>query len=131
MKDVSPGLKRRDGRRFQRAACLFVIIFLFFGITNGGGQETGAVQPAQSQLPVSTPIPKTYTGSPSAKTEKKPGEKLWRIAIIGAGTFPIALFYTNFIFDSVRFAANGFDAQYAPWPFKNQYSATVEIRKPS
>ena len=83
--------------------------------------STPSVVPAIS----ATPIPKTYSVEKSIRTESAVKARLRRIAITGMGTFPIALFYTNFIFDSARFASNGFDAQYAPWPFKSQYSAEV------
>jgi hypothetical protein len=52
--------------------------------------------------------------------------KLGRLLIISAGSFPFTWFYSNFVFDLVRFATNGYSAAYAPWPFKSQNSATVE-----
>jgi hypothetical protein len=48
-----------------------------------------------------------------------------RLAIIGIGAIPFTIFYTDIIFDTIRYISNGFDLQYAPWPFKNQYSALV------
>ncbi|MCX7025895.1 MAG: hypothetical protein NT061_00070 [Spirochaetes bacterium] len=50
---------------------------------------------------------------------------LGRVAIIALGSLPFTVFYTDFVFDSVHYVVNGFDLQYAPWPFKNQYSADV------
>jgi hypothetical protein len=101
-------------------------------------QEAAAsISPAESAAPVTmtapavTPIPKTYAaGSETAKSGRKAGiigKKAWRALVTGAGAFPFAYFYTNFIFDGVRFVENGFDTQYAPWPFKTQYSADVSI----
>jgi len=72
-----------------------------------------------------TPIPITYSATATLPPKNSIDKKLWRIAVIGVGSFPFTLFYTNFIFDSVRFAAHSFDVQYAPWPFKTQYSAAV------
>lgn len=72
-----------------------------------------------------TPIPITYSAAAILPAKQSVDKKLWRIAVIGAGSFPFTLFYTNFIFDSVRFATHSFDVQYAPWPFKTQYSAAV------
>lgn len=82
-------------------------------------------QSALTSTPSATPIPKTYSAEKSIRAESAVITKFRRIAITGMGTFPIALFYTNFIFDSARFASSGFDVQYAPWPFKSQYSAEV------
>jgi hypothetical protein len=45
--------------------------------------------------------------------------------IVAAGALPFAIFYTDFAFDMYRFVGKGFDVQYAPWPFKNQYSAAL------
>ena len=89
--------------------------------------EQTALTSAPSAAPAisATPIPKTYSAEKSARKESALKAKFRRIAITGMGTFPIALFYTNFIFDSARFASSGFDVQYAPWPFKSQYSAAV------
>jgi hypothetical protein len=47
---------------------------------------------------------------------------LGRLAIVTLGSFPILLFYTDFSFDLGKFFFNGFDANYAPWPFKSEYS---------
>lgn len=47
---------------------------------------------------------------------------LRRWEIVSIGVFPIALFYTRFAMDTNRFVHNGFQARYAPWPFKNEYS---------
>jgi hypothetical protein len=56
-------------------------------------------------------------------------DKAKRLAIVGIGTIPFAIFYTDFVFDAVRYVSNGFDVQYAPWPFKNQYSAIVNTNE--
>ncbi|HOZ72424.1 MAG TPA: hypothetical protein PLQ29_05460 [Spirochaetales bacterium] len=45
-----------------------------------------------------------------------------RFEIVGLGVFPILLFYTRFASDAARYVRNGFDATYAPWPFKNEQS---------
>jgi len=52
--------------------------------------------------------------------------RLRRFEIITLGAFPIALFYTRFVFDIGRWTVNGiqndwtFSAAYAPWPFKGE-----------
>ncbi|HEY9055212.1 MAG TPA: hypothetical protein VIO60_10385 [Rectinemataceae bacterium] len=80
-----------------------------------------------------SPIPRTYSGTnaqakPLAHKadERKTGSVLGRLAIVSAGALPFAVFYTDFAFDAGRFLVSGFDVQYAPWPFKNQYSAAVD-----
>lgn len=49
---------------------------------------------------------------------------LRRAEIIAFGSFPFMYFFSNFGFDAYRFAANGMDSRYAPWPFKS--SAAIE-----
>jgi hypothetical protein len=116
-------------------AILFILISLWAVGSGCDAQESdpgdspapstlseGEIQPS---VPDATPIPKTYDPAAPAKADKGFGTKLWRAAVTGIGSFPFTFFYTNFIFDSVRFVDNGFDVLYAPWPFKNQYSAEV------
>lgn len=45
-----------------------------------------------------------------------------RFEIVSLGAFPILLFYTRFASDAARYVRNGFDAEYAPWPFKDEQS---------
>ncbi len=47
---------------------------------------------------------------------------LRRFEIVSLGAFPIILFYTRFAFDLKRYADNGFDGTFVPWPFKNENS---------
>ena len=42
---------------------------------------------------------------------------LRRIEVITFGAFPFAYFFTNFGVDTYRWATNGWDRRYAPWPF--------------
>lgn len=94
---------------------------------NLGAQETEPT--GQQETVAATPIPRTLPPSDAVKTKAGFSIKLRRMTITGAGTFPFALFYTNFIFDSLRFAGNGFRSEYAPWPFKNQFSAVVDTNE--
>jgi hypothetical protein len=71
----------------------------------------------------------TAPGSPSAApavlapTIGIDGEKpLSRLTIVTLGSFPILLIYTDFSFDLGKFLFHGLDANYAPWPFKSEYS---------
>jgi len=49
------------------------------------------------------------------------GFPLWardlrRAEIIAFGSFPFAYFFANFAYDTYRWANNGWDTRYAPWP---------------
>jgi hypothetical protein len=120
-------------RRWPSGALLAAFVALaFFAAPARGGFELKAQEAVTSiSSAAGTPIPKTYAaGADAAKSERKAGtigKKAWRALVTSAGAFPFAYFYTNFIFDGVRFVENGFDAQYAPWPFKTQYSADVSV----
>jgi hypothetical protein len=59
------------------------------------------------------------------KSEKNLEKPLNTTLIVAAGALPFAIFYTDFAFDVYRFINKGFDVQYAPWPLKNQYSASL------
>jgi hypothetical protein len=57
------------------------------------------------------------------------GFPLWakdlrRAEIIAFGSFPFAYFFANFIHNSFRFARNGWDMRYAPFPFNS--AGTIE-----
>jgi hypothetical protein len=84
------------------------------------------VQASPPEAFVATPIPKTLPRVDASNAKTSMPARLKRMAITGVGAFPFALFYTNFVFDSLRFAGNEFQTQYAPWPFKNQFSAEVD-----
>lgn len=130
-------------RRFRGAllagfACLALFAAPLLGGSRLQAQEAAAstssatsIVPAAITAAAPTTIPKTYAaGTEAAKSGRKTGtigKKAWRAIVTGAGAFPFAYFYTNFIFDGVRFVENGFDTQYAPWPFKTQYSADVSV----
>lgn len=116
---------RAGGIRCKAGALLLVgIAALFFVTARLDAQETG--QTGKPEVVAGTPIPKTLLPAGTAKANASVPARLKRMAITGAGTFPFALFYTNLIFDSIRFAGNDFQTQYAPWPFKNQFSAAVD-----
>jgi hypothetical protein len=96
-------------KRFLLAA------FLALAALAGGAQSsTPQTAPSQAQ---GDPIPLTL--SPKAENPFS------RFEIVSLGSFPITLFYAGFVFDLQRYFANGRDSKYAPWPFKNAYSATL------
>lgn len=51
------------------------------------------------------------TGFPQWAKDLRRGE------IVAFGSFPFVYFFTNFGFDSYRWATHGQDISYAPWPF--------------
>ena len=107
----------------RRGLSTFLLaLFVFGGIARCLGQEA-TLPEGESAAPRSIPI--TYTPPPTPPGKKKTAAVLGRLAVTGLGSLPFTLFYANFIFDTVRFVDNGFDSQYAPWPFKSQYSAEV------
>jgi len=63
------------------------------------------------------------TGTSSTQFDMT-GFPLWakdlrRGEIIAFGSFPFAYFFTNFGFDTYRFATNNWDRRYAPWPLNS------------
>jgi hypothetical protein len=57
-------------------------------------------------------VPVPYTPGEFAPWMKD----LWRAEVITVGSFPFALFFTLEVYDSWRYATNGFNPSYAPWP---------------
>lgn len=106
--------------------CGFLALAFFIAPIRGGIRAS-AQETTESVAPPTTPIPITYTPGNETIKATDSGKKAWRALVTGAGAFPFVYFYTNFIFDGVRFVTNDFDAQYAPWPFKTQYSAEVSV----
>lgn len=120
------GSTARSSKRagFCRAALSVIILtsFILGALVPCFGQDATE---AKAEPTVSSPIPQTFFPPAVSKEKRKTDAVLGRIAITGLGSLPFTLFYTNFIFDTARFVGNGFDTQYAPWPFKTQYSAAV------
>lgn len=65
------------------------------------------------------------TAQAAAPPPAAPENPIGRFEIVSLGSFPIMLFYTGFAFDLTQYAASNFDSAYAPWPFKNEYSAPL------
>lgn len=118
-----------SGGKLRGAAFLVLAALALFAAPAGSTTLLFAQESGAAMSPIATPIPKTYSAGtePAGATRKDVGKKAWRALVTGAGAFPFAYFYTNFVFDGLRFVENGFDVQYAPWPFKTQYSAEVSV----
>ena len=51
-------------------------------------------------------------------------KKTFRAEAIFVGSFPFTLFFTLEAYDSLRYASNGFNPSYAPWPFGSASAVT-------
>lgn len=71
---------------------------------------------AQASQP--SPLPEPYRADEFPEWV----QDLRRWEIVSLGAFPLILFYTRLGFDFGRYAESGFLAEYAPWPFKSEYS---------
>ncbi|MBN1243594.1 MAG: hypothetical protein JXA15_12905 [Spirochaetales bacterium] len=117
---------------------------LLLALLLAGLAQAGA-QAAPADAPSGTPIPAValpaLAEDPAAADPEGPepyteGEfprwlrELGRFETIAVGAFPLMYFYSGVGFDLYRFTANGFDAFYAPWPFKGpaSYQPTDEDR---
>lgn len=97
------------------------------GIVMPDATAAQTLQPFQtSSLFLQLPSFMLLAQEDSPKTQPRPPSRAWRAFIVGVGSFPFTFFYTNFSFDSFYFVYNGFDAAYAPWPFKSQYSVAPD-----
>ena len=72
-------------------------------------------------LPAQTTTPPTSGPAMNSTQFDMSGFPLWardlrRAEIIAFGSFPFAYFFANFGFDTYRWANNGWDTRYAPWP---------------
>jgi hypothetical protein len=102
----------RGARAFSLAAVLGLL-------ATGGvfGQDQSIGSPGQP------PQQPSESSAALVPTKGVDGENpLGRLAIVTFGSFPILLLYTDFSFDLGKFLIHGFDANYAPWPFKSEYS---------
>jgi hypothetical protein len=117
-------------RRLVPGRTLFILIVLLLAAAIAPSRSYGQSIPEGPQTQIAaeskaSPIPLTYDPAAAKKTAMTKRPNLGRAVVIAFGSLPFTAFYTDFVFDSVRFADNGFDLQYAPWPFKNSYSVAV------
>jgi hypothetical protein len=83
-----------------------------------GVAATAAQEPASSGAPAAAPAAKALEPVPAVDDESALG----RFGIVTLGSFPIMLLYSDFSFDLGKYVFNGFDSDFAPWPFKSEYS---------
>jgi hypothetical protein len=103
--------------------CGIAIVLLV--VTGTGAWTQSGTAPVASASTVVSVLPEPYT------KEEFPSwaHGIRRFEIISLGAFPILLFYTRFAYDSSLYIqsgidGDGFDARYAPWPFRNENSYT-------
>lgn len=92
-----------------------LLVFTLVAVGTLAGQTGSTLSGAKTSV---NPLPEPYG------TEEFPpwAFSLRRFEIVSLGAFPIMLFYSRIALDLGRFAGNGFDSSYAPWPFRNEYS---------
>ncbi|MGA2547698.1 MAG: hypothetical protein ABSF43_14190 [Rectinemataceae bacterium] len=108
-------------------AMRFGLAAAFLGLTLasplGAAAQTVPGQEAPARIAAAQPAAQD-DAIPLAISEK-PENPYSRFEIVSLGSFPIMLFYTGFVFDLGRYAANNFDSSYAPWPFQSAYSVAL------
>jgi len=121
--------ERKNPRGIARhVAAFFMLALTVSGFQPSFGQTSSDASAATSAFsPVPSPIPFSYDPALAKKPSAAKRPDAVRAIVIAFGSLPFTAFYTDFVFDSVRFAVNNFDLQYAPWPFKNQYSAAIGV----
>jgi len=82
----------------------FCIILLFFVFLHGIPAQSGSSGMTSTEFDMSS--------FPQWTRDLRRGE------IIAFGSFPFAYFFANFSFDTYRWANNGWDTRFAPWPIK-------------
>jgi hypothetical protein len=85
--------------------CFRMLLFLLFFFAAGTAM-------AQSSTTSSNMVSTEFdmTDSPQWAKDLRRGE------IVAFGSFPFAYFFTNFFYDTYRYATHGGDRRYAPWP---------------
>lgn len=81
---------------------LFLLLFSLSGLWAQTGTSDSSMGSTQFDM----------TGFPQWTKDLRRGE------IIAFGSFPFMYFFTNFSYDTYRFATHSWDRRYAPWPMK-------------
>jgi len=120
----------------SRAAFIARLAPLLLASCLAGGIASAQTAPADP-APSGTPLPAValpaLAEDPAAAAVEGPEpyledefprwlRELGRFEAISVGSFPLMYFYAGIGLDLYRFTANGFDAFYAPWPFKGPTS---------
>jgi hypothetical protein len=92
--------------------------------TIGTNQENPSNQ-GQNVAPTDDKQKSTSVELPAFSYKNTKESWLGRSFVLSIGLFPFTYFYTGTALDIVRFAAHNFSADYAPWPFKTQYSVAL------
>ena len=111
-----------------RAPRSWILALCLLSAASLGAQIQQPAQPVQPSGPAAASPSAAGSGSVSSifpTASAKPENPFRRFEIVSLGAFPIMLFYSDFFFDLDRYAANGFNYLYVPWPFKTQSSAPL------
>jgi hypothetical protein len=100
-------------RRLVPAFALAFLLVSAFPLTADTAKAADASKAAASALPTDEDV------------VKPPENPLLRFEIVSLGSFPITVFYTDFLFDLALYFSNGFDSNYAPWPFNGSSSSSL------
>jgi len=126
-------------------ACILAILVSILSVPVLSGQQQETATPEEEEA-AKAKAEKEKAEKEKAEKEKAEKEKslegkaepyvdeefpgwahdLRRAEIIMAGVFPFSLFVSSFGYDLVRFATNGFNAAYSPWPFKQPGAPELE-----
>lgn len=115
----------------HRTAVLGLVLALIMGssVLWAEGEATTA-GPGTSGSPAAGAAAPGLQVSPGALPSgygqaKKRENGLRRFEILAFGSFPIALFYTNFGFELGAYIQSNFDSRYAPWPFSGEQTSSI------
>ena len=102
----------------KRIQVYIYLLALFFIVTPAlhaqtiGGSNVSGSNSSTASNPSMTSTQFDMTGFPQWTRDLRRGE------IVAFGSFPFAYFFTSFSYDLFRFASNGGNMLYAPWPLK-------------
>ena len=106
-------MDRMESIPFKKRILLFCLIFIFFPVTELFSQNCNDLTKTETQETVRPQWVKD----------------LRRWEIIAFGSFPFTMFFSTFGMDTYRFAKNGWNFDYAPWPLKNAGGPQMENKE--
>ncbi len=106
--------------------CLVIFAVIPLRVAFAQDIETGIAVPTDPATPDDEAL-KTELDTPAPPPSNRPSfvyheTPLGRAGVLSIGVFPFSYFYAGLVLDFVRYYSHGFDASYAPWPFRTQNS---------